>query len=358
MRRCLLVSVCTALLVWPAATQAATPFSYGDNPVTGKVVASNDRVKLVWGYKPLPSEGNNRSGGSLYGLWDKSRDPSCSRNLIQTLTTSDPMSGYWTPSRAGIGGFGATKVYVQGSPNAISEIGLRGSLLDHSVRFDAAGNLRVGFTFGVSDRELGPTYQITKQWTVTPGGTINLRATWLWLTTTAANDPCCNFAVSRNRGWQRVGWYSHYWTACLGVHTDGWGNPNQWTYDPTLAAEDDCDYPTYHAQKVTFDKSPSAGPLTIAIGAGRGGYESSGLFGLGWEIWYDWDASHGGMPPAEQITGEFSNYRTAAFGHEVRWGAWYSDDGGRLTPPYMPSRFQLVHAGTTWDDYFTLKLGY
>jgi len=352
MKRILLAVVCTALLVWPAATQAATPFIYGDNPETGKVVASNDRVKLVWGYKPLPSEGNNRSGGSLYGLWDKTRDPSCSRNLIQTLTTSDPMSGYWTPSRAGIGGFGATKVYVWYSPNAISEIGLRGTVLDHSVTVAKRGILRVDFTFVVSDPELTPTYRVTKQWTVTRSGVISLHVSWLWLTPAAANDPCYNFAVSRNREWQRVGWYSHYWTACLGVDSDGWANPNQWTYDTTLATEGDCDYPTYHAQEVTFDESPSASPLTLAIGVGRGGYESSGLFHLGFTTW------QATLPPYEQITGEFSNYRTAAFGHEVRWGAWYSDDGGRLTPWYMPSRFQWIGPGTEWDDYFTVRLGY
>jgi len=360
MRRKLVLAVLICLVAAVAVSHRAAPassFTFRDNPATGKVVASNDRVTLVWGYLPLPGEGNSCSGGSLYGLWDKARDPSCSRNLIQTLKASDPVSGYSTPSRAGVGGFGATKVDVLGSSKAISEIGLRGTLLDHSVGVDAAGNLHAEFTFVVSGPGHAPMYQVTKQWTVTPGGTINLRAKWLWLTTAAADDPCYNFAVSRNCGWQRVGWYSHDGTACLGPGSDGWSIPNRWTYDDTLATEGDCNYPTYHAQQVTFDKSPSAGPLTIAIGVGRGGYESSGLFGLGWHTWSRWDAAHGGMPPEEQITGEFSNYRTAAYGHEVRWGAWYSDNGGRLTAPDMPSRFQLIYAGTSWDDYFTVTLG-
>jgi hypothetical protein len=307
---------------------------------------------------PLPREGNNRSGGSLYGLWDKARDPACSLNLIQSLRAGGQLSGYSTPSRAGVGGFGATKVYVLGDPVAISEIGLRGTLVHHSVGVDAAGKLHADFTFVVSCPGHTPRYQVTKQWTVTRSGTVGLRVQWLWLATTAADDPCYNFAVSRNGGWRRVGWYSHNGTACLGWGRDGWSNPNnQWTYDKTLATEGDRDYPTYHAQQVTFDKSPSARPLTIAIGVGRGGYESSGLFGLGWRTWSSWNATHLGLPPSWQITGEFSNYRTAAYGHEVRWGAWYSDDGGRLTQPDMPSRYQLIRAGTSWSDYFAVKLG-
>jgi len=351
MRRLALAAACSVLLIWPAMAQAATPFRFRDDPATGKVVASNDVLKLVWGYKPLPSEGNIRSGGSLYGLWDKVRDPRSRRNLVQVLPAGDAISGYSTPSRAGVGGFGATKAYVNYSPYAISEVGLGGTLLGHSVSTDGAGSLRVAFTFAVSDIGLTPTYRVTKRWTVTRSGVIRLRVSWLWLTGMSANDPNYDFAVSRDRGWQRVGWYTHPWTACLGVGSDGWHNPNQWTYDRTLATEGDCDYPTYHAQKVSFDKSPSARRLTIAIGAGRGGYESSGLFGLGYTTWRD------SATALLQVTGEFSNYRTAAYGHEVRWGSWFSDDGGRLTRADEPSRFRWIAAGTTWEDSFTIRVG-
>jgi hypothetical protein len=135
---------------------------------------------------------------------------------------------------------------------------------------------------------------------------------------------------------------------------DGWSQTNQWTYDAQLATEPDMDYPTYHAQKVTFDQSSTCSPLTIAIGPGHGGYEASGLFHLGYTTW----ARVLGVAPLEQITGEFSNYRTTAFGHEVRWGSWYSDDGGRLTLPGSPSRFQIIPAGTAWSDDFVVKIGY
>jgi len=351
MKRLVLAAVCAALLMWPAVAQAATPFTYHDDPVTGKVVALNDVLKLVWGYRSLRSESDIRSGGSLYGLWDKASDPRSQRNLVQTLPASGSISGHSTPSRAGVGGFGATKAYVKGSSVAISEVGLRGTLLDHSVRTDAAGNLRVAFTFEVADPKLTPTYRVTKEWTVTSSGVIGLHVSWVWLTSMATNDPCYNFAVSRDRGWQRVGWYSHSWMACDGVDSDGLDNHNSWTYDRSLAREGDSDYPTYHAQKVSFEGSPSARRLTIAVGAGRGGYESSGLFHLGYTTW------RAVFAPYMQLTGEFSNYRTAAYGHEVRWGAWYSDDGGQLTPPNMPSRFRWITAGTSWDDYFTIRLG-
>jgi hypothetical protein len=347
----LVAALAIGIWIWLAQRSSAT-FKVVDDPATGKITAQNDVIKVVWGYKPLPNERNNRSGGSIYGLWDKTRDPDCRHNLVQLIQWG---SGYSTASHAGIGGFGATKAYIDNSSTAISENGLGGKLTSKDVHTDARGAVHVDVTFRVSaPTERVPRYEITKRWTVDSSGVVRLTATWRWLVHSLVDDPNYDFAVSRERGWTRVGWFTHGAQDCRGVGSDGWANPaNRWYYDTKLATENDDDYGTMHVQKYTFDGSSLAAPLTIAIGVHRGGYESSGLFGIGAKTW----ASVSGVDPLMQVTGEFSNYRSAAFGHEVRWGAWYSDDGGSLTPPGAPTRYRSISASTTWSDDFTITFG-
>jgi hypothetical protein len=343
----LLVVIAVAL----PATAWAGSFTVRDSATNGTVTAHNAVVKIVWGYRPASSAYRNRSGGSVYGLWDLRTDPSCRRNLVQTVKWG---SGTSTPSHAGVGGLGATKAYVNYSPLAITEIGTGARLLGHSVTQDAGGTLRTWFKYEVRDRKDVPQYELTKRWAVGPGGKITLRVTWTWLLTTTVDDPNYNFAVSRNAGWRRAGWLTHDWTQCRGAGSNGLANPhNHWVFDTKLATEGDRDYGTRHMQRFRFSRAAAAPALTISIEPRSGGYESSGLFRLGYRTWLPVRPSDA----LQQITGEFSNYRNSAYGHEVRWGSWFSDDGGRLTDT-GPSRYRTLATGATWTDRFTITLSH
>jgi hypothetical protein len=329
----------------PTPTATAGAFTVTDDTVYGKITAENALIKVIWGYKLLSSEYNNRGGGSIYGLYDKVTDPNLQHNMVQLIAYG---SGGSSPSHAGIGGLGATKVSVNLISQAITEVNSKGKLLSKSMQTLADGSLLVSFTFQVSDPTGVAQYDVTKSWTVQADGTILLHVTWLWLVSTQVNDPNYNFAVSRDYGWQRAGWFGHDWTTtlCGGPLANGWtDSDNKWVYDTAIATEADKDYGTKHVQQYRLDGAPTGTILTIAINPTGGGYESSGLFNLGYNEWFPVD----GAKAVQEITGEFSNYRTAAYAHEFRWGSWYSNDGGS-------TRFRPIAAQTTWSDDFTISL--
>ena len=329
----------------PTPTATTGAFTVTDDTVYGKITAENAVIRVVWGYKLLASEYNNRGGGSIYGLFDKVTDPGCEHNLVQLIAYG---SGGSSPSHAGIGGLGATKASVNFVSGAITEVNSKGKLLSKSVQTLSDGSLLVDFTFQVSDPTGVPQYDVTKSWTVQPDGTILLHVSWLWLVSTQVNDPNYNFAVSRDYGWQRAGWFGHDWTTtlCNGPLANGWiDTDNKWVYDTAIATEADKDYGTKHVQQYRLDGAPTGTVLTIAINPGGGGYESSGLFNFGYNEWFPVD----GTKAVQEITGELSNYKTAAYAHELRWGSWYSNDGGS-------TRFRPIAAQTTWSDDFTISL--
>jgi hypothetical protein len=331
----------------------SSSFTVSDEASLGRVVVENSLLRIVFGYSPTRAAYNNRSGGSIYGLYDRLTDPACSHNLVQLISWG---SGSSTPSHAGIGGLGATKAYLDNSSKAISEVGTYARPLAKSVTILADGRVKAVFSYVVRDWNGLERYRLDKTWTVSPTGGITLSATWLWLVPSLVNDPNYDFAFSRDYGWTRIGWFTHKWTGalCGGSGSAGFTDPdNAWIYDPTLATEGDCDYGTYHVQQYRFDRAPSGTVLTVAINPDGGGYESSGLFRFGYDTWYPAD----GANAIHEITGEFSNYRTAAYGHEVRWGSWFSDDGGRLTTNGI-SRFKPIPAGTTWTDTFAITVSH
>ncbi len=328
----------------PAVTPAA-PFVVTDDPATGKIAAENSIIKVVWGYRPLTSEFNNRSGGCIYGLFDKITDPGSRRNLVQLI---DYGSGGSSPSHAGVGGLGATKAYVDYSTKAITEVGTKATLLSETTQTLADGSLIVSFTYQVNDVNNVPQYQIAKTWTLQQNGKILLHATWLWLVTTKVNDPNYNFAVSRDYGFKRAGWFTHQWSplTCGGAGSNGWTDPDDaWVYDNSVTAEADKDIGTKHVQRYRLDGAPTGTRLTVAVNPDGGGYESTGLFAFGYDSWVAVD----GAGATQQITGEFSNYHTNAYGYELRWGSWYSNDGGS-------TRYRQVAAQTSWSDDFTITL--
>jgi len=355
----LLVASLLASAVWTAAAAAkivspplvtsptTSVYNVKDDPTTGKIVAESALLKVIWGYRPLTTEYNNRSGGSIYGLFDKTTDPAAQSNLAQLY---DYGTGGSSPSRAGIGGLGSTKAYIRYSSKAITEVGTKGKLLAKSVEQLANGSLVVSFTYEVRDGDGVPQYRLVKKWTAAANGTIRLDCKWRWLASTAVNDPNYNFAFSRDYGWTRLGWYTHHWgpATCAGPGSDGVANPgNHWIYDEILATEDDDDYGTYHVQMYRFDGAPSGAVVTVAMNPGAGGYDSTGLFRLGYRTWQPVVGSNA----IRQITGEFSNYRTAAYGHQLRWGSWFSSDGGT-------NRFQPIAAGTSWTDSMTIAISH
>jgi hypothetical protein len=340
--------VATSTVVRARAVAVLTyPIAVTDDPATGKIVAENSLIKVVWGYRPLSSEFNNRSGGSIYGLFDKVTDPGLQHNLVQLI---DYGSGGSSPSHAGVGGLGATKAYVNNSTRAITEAGTKATLLAETTNMLADGSLEVSFTYRVNDANNVPQYQIAKTWTLQQSGKIMLHTTWLWLVTTQVNDPNYNFAVSRDYGFTRAGWLTHQWSpvTCGGPGSNGLTNlGNTWVNDSSVATEADKDIGTKHVQKYRLDGAATGTKLTVAINPDHGGYESSGLFKFGYDAW----AAVDGAGATQEITGEFSNYHTNAYGYELRWGSWYSNDGGS-------TRYRPVAAQTTWSDDFTISLSH
>jgi hypothetical protein len=340
--------VATSTVVRARAVAVLTyPIAVTDDPATGKIVAENSLIKVVWGYRPLSSEFNNRSGGSIYGLFDKVTDPGLQHNLVQLI---DYGSGGSSPSHAGVGGLGATKAYVNNSTRAITEAGTKATLLAETTNMLADGSLEVSFTYRVNDANNVPQYQIAKTWTLQQSGKIMLHTTWLWLVTTQVNDPNYNFAVSRDYGFTRAGWLTHQWSpvTCGGPGSNGLTNlGNTWVNDSSVATEADKDIGTKHVQKYRLDGAATGTKLTVAINPDHGGYESSGLFKFGYDAW----AAVDGAGATQEITGEFSNYHTNAYGYELRWGSWYSNDGGS-------TRYRQVAAQTTWSDDFAILLSH
>jgi hypothetical protein len=328
-------------------TVLTDPIAVTDDPATGKIVAENSLIKVVWGYRPLSSEFNNRSGGCIYGLFDKVTDPGLQHNLVQLI---DYGSGGSSPSHAGVGGLGATKAYINYSTRAITEVGTKATLLAKTTKTLADGSLVVNFTYQVNDLSNVPQYQIAKTWTLRQSGKIMLHTTWLWLVTTQVNDPNYNFAVSRDYGFTRVGWLTHQWSpvTCGGPGSNGLTDlGNTWVNDSFVTTEADKDIGTKHVQTYRLDGAATGTKLTMAINPDHGGFESSGIFKFGYDAW----AAVDGAGATQEITGEFSNYHTNAYGYELRWGSWYSNDGGS-------TRYRQVAAQTTWSDDFAILLSH
>jgi hypothetical protein len=331
------VGILVGGLVTAAEGQATvtSPFVVTDDGA--HITAENNVVKVIFHYKALSSEYSNRSGGSIYALFDKATDPGCLKNLVQVIAYG---SGGSTPSHAGIGGFGSTKAHASmtkptSSVSATSDNGTKGVLKYKSVSQYADGTVHASFTYNV-----GAFYSVHKVWTVRPTGLISLTVTYTMLVDHWTDDPNMNFMVSRDYGFRRIGWYGHDWTAtqCTGVGSNGWLDPaNKWTYQAVGPTDADKDVGTKHVQQYQADGAQSG--VSLLIATGPGGYESSGLFAFGFAEW----GSVG------QITGEFSNYRTAAYGHALRWGSWYASNGA-------VARFKFVKAGVSWTDNYSISM--
>jgi hypothetical protein len=176
------------------------------------------------------------------------------------------------------------------------------------------------------------------------------------------DDPNINFMVSRDYGYETLGWYGHDWTeaVCPGQGADGWNSINnawvqigagigntgpEYHTDATGAWED---YGTKHVQKYRAASGDMMRALDIDAKPAAGGYCSAGLFHTGYDLWR---AVGDSIDQAlRQITGEVSTYRTtASYGHAMRFGSWFSSDGD-------VTRFIPMPYGTTWTDTYVLTL--
>ena len=316
----------------------------------GKIYAESPHFKAQFNYNTLPAE---YSGGALYGLWDKD---TASPNLVQVLNLGN---GYYSPSRAGIGGLGTTKAYVNLSSQAITEASRRGVLVAGPDVTRIGSDVTVHFAYQVNDPAAVAHYRIDKTWLIRSDGSLRLTGRWTWLQPgEMVNDPNWNFAVSRDYDFSQVRWQTHEWGAppCNGQGSDGFATANEWRSsglgvglgdpDPATVPSDPnmtrIDIGTKHVQEYVFD----APALKLHIGWGAGGYEQSGLFAIGYGSWFPTK----GTAATSQITGELSSYNLLpdAYGHTARFGSWFSSDGS--TARFVP----LV--GTEWTDVFEVSI--
>ncbi|MHB0914240.1 MAG: fibronectin type III domain-containing protein [Thermoleophilia bacterium] len=310
-----------------------TGFRITEDVAKGYVTAENDRVKVVWHYKILWGEYNNRGGGNIYELYDKTTDPGMTRNLVAQI--NDGTAGT-SPPKAGIGGLGATYLYEKGYNVAIGDNGGQARLVSENEYIDSNGNAVFEASFIVASKVVPgqDSYRVDKKWTVYPDGQIKLDISMDILRSFEVSQIAYNFSFNRQYGWTEATSRRHFWgvTTC---NNEGSGNANNNDlYFADIDKVIDRDNSLMHTQGFTFYGQVSGVAASVKMDNEGGGFESGGLFSLGERLW----------GTTASPTSEYSNYSQRANGHTVRFYAWWAGD------PPLPDRYRNISSGTGWSD--------
>lgn len=338
-----LLMIAYAPLTGVAISVTGSQITITDDAQKGYVTAENDTIKVVWHYKTLSSEYNNRGGGSIYELYDKRTDPGAQHNLAALY---DAGGAQTTPNTPGIGGLGAMHIWELGLGVSGADNGKFGRVMAHSQTVDADGNAVFRATAVVksplrqydADESTRPdNYQVTKVWTVFPGGQIKLDISVLILRDFQASEPTYDFSFSQSYGFTTASSVGHRWESqCGGPGASGTTNPNNYNMViDNLGSTGDYDYQPLHSEFFSLYGRTGGSLVRIKMDNGGKGFEGGGLFELGYRLWGN---------TTNNPTVEFSKYTRAAFGNTVRFMGWW---GG--APPLEP-RFKTLRAGTAWSD--------
>lgn len=348
MFRCLKVVFAVALISvvsMLAGTQtglASASFNVSDDPGTGRVSVENDLYKAIWNYKTDPARSNNQSGGNLYGLYYKPTDPLQSNNLISVANQGNGNAVICS----GVGGSGQTRMYAADSPppassnysfgDLIGDNNLSGTLLDHHIQQNSDGSVSITFTYDVRNQATGVSwYRAEKQWVVYPDGHLTLTINRQFLRSGYISEPGTSFLWDKaGGGWTRFEKYGHGWSEDSSqdrmVSIQGIDTVNEKTWDSLNQF-----YPLW----TRMAGSATAPDITVTA---VGGFESSGLFGLGQTAW-------NGSSGATMEQNVFGNSLVTTYG--MIWTGWW---GGN---PPNGSRYKFVSAPTAISDIYQITLG-
>ncbi|MHB1389869.1 MAG: hypothetical protein ACYCXF_01345 [Thermoleophilia bacterium] len=333
------------ILIQGASASAVGPgnnFSFTLDALYGHVTVENDTLKVVWHDRITSAEFNNRGGGSIYELYDKRTDPMMQHNLVALNNTGENET---TPNMPGIGGLGATHIWELGRSVSASDNARFSRLIGETHYIDNDGNAVFQASFIVksslqqylaNESTRPDNYRVDKTWTVFPNGQIKLDITMGILRNIMAAEPAYDFSFSHDYGWTTAGSLGHKWDwRCGGDHSDGVNNTNN--YQTTIAninSTPDYDNQLLHSEFFSLYGRSGGSAVRVKMDNGGKGFENGGLFDLGNRIWGN----------TNNPTIEYSNYSQQAYGHTLRYFAWW----GGSPPP--DSRHKLLTAGTTWSD--------
>lgn len=314
-------------------------FTITSNPATGYVTAENDAVKVVWHYRYMLNEFNNRGGGNIYELYDKATDPYMQKNLVAVV--NDGTAGT-SPPKAGIGGLGATYLYEKGYNVAIGDNGGQARTISQNSYIDAAGNAVFTASFIIASKIVpsADSYRVDKKWTVFPDGQIKLEMSMTILRTFEVSQIAYNFSFNRQYGWKDAVSRRHFWGQST-CNNDGVTNNNngdlQFSNVDQMADKDNS---LMHSQSFSLYGQPSGVAASVKMDNQGQGFESGGLFSLGALLW----------GTTASPTSEYSNFSNKANGHTMRFYAWWAGD------PPQSDRYRHITAGTKWSDTLWIEM--
>ena len=264
---------------------------FSEDTAAGKVTMENQTLKVVWHYKTLASENNNRSGGSIYELYDKRTDPEMLNNLASNYAAGGART---TPNMPGIGGLGAMHVWEPPVGNvSASDNGRYGRLISQSHYVDSAGNAVFDSEFivksSITDYDTNEAarpdnYRVNKHWTVYPGGQIRLDVREEILRDFMAAEPAYDFSFSRAYGWTVANSLGHNWAkTCGGPGSSGNSNPdNTLTTITAIDSSPDYDHQLLHSEFFSLYGKPGGSSVRIKMDNQGRGFENGGIFNLGY----------------------------------------------------------------------------
>jgi hypothetical protein len=327
---------------WPASAANGTLLIKEDT-AAGHITIETPVIKAVWHYKTLPTESYNQGGGNLYELYYKPMDPGLKQNLISFATYGNERS---TPLWAGIGGVGSTAMYAVDIPPAssqtnsfsdiISDNNLSGTLKFYAVTTDDQGNAVLTFVYQMHNQSTGKEwYQVTKRWTVEPGGVIHLNVDWSLLASGYFSEIAVRSNWSYNVGWTHFSKYGRDWLAS--------DSPGYLVGSNIENVTAECwdDLNRFHPDWIAFTGSPLAPTVKMSADNNGLGFRGGGLYQLGVTTW---------ASPASSTGEQCSILGGVQGAHTISWMSWW---GGN---PPLGNRYRWLNAGTAWSDSFRIDL--
>jgi len=340
----LTVTMSAGVLHPRAASAADGALLIQEDTTAGHITIETPVIKAVWHYKTLPTESYNQGGGNLYELYYKPLDSGLKQNLISYATYGNERS---TPLWAGIGGVGSTVMYAVDIPpgssqtnsfsDIISDNNLSGALKSHTVTTDDQGNAVLTFVYQVHNQSTGKEwYQVTKRWTVEPGGVIHLNVDWSLLAAGYFSEIAVRSNWSYNVGWTHFSKYGRDWldSDLSPRYLVGSNIENE-----TAQCWDDLN--RFHPDWVAYTGSPFAPTVKMSADNNGLGFRGGGLYQLGATAW---------ASPANPTEEQCSILGGVQGTHTISWMSWW---GGN---PPLGKRYRWLNAGTAWSDSFRIDL--
>ena len=247
----------------------------------------------------------------------------------------------------------------------ISEINSYGVLVGQptiTVASPYAESATVVFVFDVKDRVTGVVhYRVTKTWTISHRGIIDVRIDWLWRSSGyRMAQPEVNFAFNKDYGWGPISATRHLGTECQGVGEPA--SPNQGSIQK--GASEAGDHNFSHVEQYSLFRASGGTRVAVAINPALAcRFENpGGVFGLTCTKWPGADTIEPNPLTVPHPYGEFSNYPSDGNLNRsltLRWWGWtvgWNPAINSPNPAVMYEDLVPMSAGETWSDTFRITL--